>query len=722
MLVSWTRGVLRLRMPIVATWLILIVIGLFAAANLNQFLTTSLEVPGSQSEKANVLLATQFDENTEGTFTVIYKYSNATDAQMLGFKESLANAAKAIPTARIGAQKALIGTLYTNITTSFSLVDAAPYTNILRAELIKQGLSGAFVTGPPAIEKDVTPVLARDLKRGQVVAFVIALLLLLLLLGSTWAIFIPLIFATASVSLALGIIYLLAQKFLMVLYIPNIVELIGLGLAIDYSLLMVHRFRRELTINSDVPLALAQTMQTAGRTVVISGLTVSVALSTLLLVPIPFVRSLGAAGIVVPLVSIAAALTLQPVLLYLLGKRVFSDGYQGIMGRKDPLQGLWAQLTRWVIPRAKSTFALTLIVLLLGASLVLKVEITPSSLTAIPTNLESGEILNEITKKVGPGLITPNEIVIDLGAPAASISQTTDAARISLATTISTMPQVFMVASGKESAYVDPTGQYMRMYVIGKDAIGDSKTRKLVEQVRTAIDKATGFPDGTKLYLGGSPAQGVDLIDAILSTLPWIITLVLLIAFLLLARTLRSILLPIKAILMDLISISIAFAALVAVFKFGVAGSLLGTYRLDQIEAWVLIFMFAVLFGLSMDYEIFLVSRMRESKDSGATNNEAIIEGIANTSGVVTGAAIILVGALSGFVFGHFAGLQELGIGLAVGIIIDATIIRGLLLPSSMVLLGRWNWWLPKSFATFLHTKASPLERDEALAYVRTTS
>ena len=131
MLVGWTRGVLRHRTPILATWLILIVVGLFAAANLNQYLTTSLEVPGSQSEKANVLLATHFDENTEGTFTVIYKYSNATDAQMLGFKESLANAAKAIPTARIGAQKALIGTLYTNITTSFSLVDAAPYTNIL---------------------------------------------------------------------------------------------------------------------------------------------------------------------------------------------------------------------------------------------------------------------------------------------------------------------------------------------------------------------------------------------------------------------------------------------------------------------------------------------------------------------------------------------------------------------------------------------------------------
>ena len=714
MLVNWTRAIIKHRRPIFASWLLVIIVGLLAATNLNQYLTTSLEVPGSQSEKANALLAKGFGENTEGTFTVIYKYSNATDAQMARIKQGIENAASSIPTARIAAQRALAGTIYTNISTSFSLVEAAPYTSTLRNELAKQGLSHAYVTGPPAIEKDVTPVLARDLKRGQAVAIVIALLLLLLLLGSTWAIFIPLIFATSSVSMALGIIYLLAQKFLMVLYIPNIVELIGLGLAIDYSLLMLHRFRRELIINSDKTDALMRTMQTAGRTVVLSGLTVSIALSTLLLVPVPFVRSLGAAGVLVPLVSIFAALTLQPLLLWILGTRVFSDGYQGIMGKKDPLQGLWAQLTRWVIPRAKSVFSITLIALLLGACLVFKLEITPSSLTAIPSTLESGKVISDITKKVGPGFITPNEIVIDFGSPQAQVSTAADQARQALMTKISVMPEVFMVASGKGSLYVDATGQFMRMYVIGNDAIGDAKTRTLVNKVRAAAIAAKGFPEGTRLYVGGSPAQGVDLINAILGALPWIITLVLLVAFLLLARTFRSILLPIKAILMDLISVSIAFAVLVLTFKFGLGSKLLGTYRLDQIEAWVLIFMFAVLFGLSMDYELFLVSRMREAKDAGTSNNDAIIEGIANTGGVVTGAAIILVGALSGFVFGHFAGLQELGVGLAVGIIIDATIIRGLLLPSSMVLLGRWNWWLPQNFASLLRTKASPLEEPVA--------
>ena len=714
MLESWTHRLLRHRAPIVAIWLLITVVGLLAAGNLNQYLTTSLNVPGSESEKASQILNTNFGENTEGTFTVVYKYTNATKEQLAGIEQAVEKASAVIAGSQIGAQKSLVGTLYTNVTTPFSLVEAAAYTTPLRQALVQQGLTGAYVTGPPAIEKDVTPVLARDLQRGQLVAVVLALLLLLLLLGSTWAIFIPLIFATASVSLALGIIYLIAQKFLMVVYVPNIVELIGLGLAIDYSLLMVHRYRRELLNNSNEVDALIRTMQTAGRTVVLSGITVSLALSTLLLVPVPFVRSLGIAGTLVPLVSVIAALTLQPVLLSLLGKRVFSDGYQGIMGKKDPLQGLWAKLSRWVIPRAQSVFAITLIALLMGASLVFRLEITPSSLTAIPTNLESGAVLSDIAKKVGPGVITPNEIVIDLGAPGRANSEQVEAARLALATSISTMPEVFMVSSGKQAQYVDSTGQFIRMYVIGSNAIGDKKTRELVENIRLHITSVSGFPTGAQIYLGGSPAQGVDLIDAILGSLPWIISLLLLVAFLLLARAFRSLILPIKAILMDLVSISISFASLVAIFKFGFGSTLLGTYQLDQIEAWVLIFMFAVLFGLSMDYEIFLVSRMREAKDAGASNNDAITHGIAHTSGVVSGAAIILMVALSGFVFGHFAGLQELGIGLAVGIIIDATIIRGLLLPSSMALLGRWNWWLPQSLAGLLKVKASPLESPEA--------
>jgi RND superfamily putative drug exporter len=188
------------------------------------------------------------------------------------------------------------------------------------------------------------------------------------------------------------------------------------------------------------------------------------------------------------------------------------------------------------------------------------------------------------------------------------------------------------------------------------------------------------------------------------------VLLALALAYLILLRAFRSLVLPLLAVLLDLVSVAAAYGLLVVIFRFGVGSSLLGTYHVSQIEGWVPIFIFAVLFGLSSDYEVFIVARMRESWDSGSGNAKAITDGLAHTGGVVTAAAVIMVGALGGLAFGQIAGLQELGVGLALGVLVDATIIRGLMLPSAMALLGRWNWWLPEAPARLARTKASPLE------------
>ena len=209
--------------------------------------------------------------------------------------------------------------------------------------------------------------------------------------------------------------------------------------------------------------------------------------------------------------------------------------------------------------------------------------------------------------------------------------------------------------------------------------------------------------------MGGAPAQGVDFLAQVYGAFPWIVVLALVLAYVLLLRAFRSVLLALAAVLLDLVSVAVAFGLLVLAFRFGAGAALLGTYRVSQIEGWVPMFLFAMLFGLSMDYEVFIVSRMREARESGATNDEAIVHGLAHTGGVVTAAAVILVGALGGLVFGHVAGLQELGLGLALGIIVDATIVRGLLLPSIMALLGDWNWWLPAAVARAMHITAAPL-------------
>ncbi|MEI6867737.1 MAG: MMPL family transporter [Actinomycetes bacterium] len=717
MLERWTRLILRHRIVVIGLWLILALLGAFAGTRLNGHLTTSLAVPGSDSAKADEILTNHFKDNIEGSFTVLYKFKNATKAEIAVMKGQVASAAKVIPGARITQEKALGGVLFASVGTTFKLTDAAAYTVRLRESLHAVGLTQALVTGPPAINHDVTPVLALDLQLGQIVALGLALLLLLLMLGTSLVVFVPLIFAGASISLALGIVYLLAQKFLMVLYIPNIIELIGLGLSIDYALLIVHRFRRELIDQPEIEIeaAIIRTMKTAGRTVILSGFSVSVGLATLLLVPIPFVRSLGAAGLVVPIVAMATAICLLPAILSVLGhKGVTPKGFQGLMGRKDLMTGIFARVSRIVIKRPISIFIFSLTALAIAAASVLWLQVTPSSLTAIPANLESSRALAMITDQAGLGIITPNQIVVDLGASGMASDPAVVAARTQLTSAISKNPEAFVVAAGAKTPYVDSTGRYLRMFIIGHHDFGSKIEQQFVKELRnTYIPKST-FPSGTKIYLGGAPAQGVDLLDRILHSFPKTVALVLFIAYLVLLRAFRSLILPLKAILMDLISIAVAYASLVVVFRFGAGTKILGTYHLPQIEAWIILFLFAVLFGMSMDYEVFIVSRMREAWDRGESNEDSIVEGLAHTGGVVTAAAIILVGALSGLVYGHFAGLQQLGVGLAFGVLVDATLIRGLLLPSAMVLLGRWNWWLPAPLATLLKTKASPLREKEA--------
>jgi RND superfamily putative drug exporter len=702
MLERWTRAAIRNRFAIVSVWLALIVLGTFAGSKLNDHLTTSLSIPGSESAKASTILLQHFQENDEGTFTVLLKFKNASKKEVESFKAKIVTAATAIPTAKVIQQKALGGVLFASIGTSLKLTEAAAYTQRFRTALNHAGLKSALVTGPAAIYRDVTPVLAADLHRGQIIAILLAFLLLILMLGFCWAVLIPFLFAAATISLGLGIVYLLAQRFLMVLYIPNIIELIGLGLAIDYSLLIVHRFRRELMAdeNTYIEDAIVKTMETAGRTILLSGSIVAVGLATLLFVPIPFVRSLGAAGLLVPVVSVLAALSLQPALLSFLGRSgMRPQKFQGLMARKDLGTGMWARIAGFVIRRPLSVLLFSLATLAILASSVIWLRVTPSSLTTIPAELESARALSIATDRAGPGIITPLQIVVDLGQPNVATSATVNQARIDLAEKILKNPEVLLAATGAQAPYVDGSGRYLRIFVIGRHDLGSAFTQKLVTDLRNTYIPSAGFPMNAKMYLGGEPAQGADLLKRLNTSFPWIVLFMLIVAYLLLLRAFRSLLLPLKAILLDLISIAVAFGSLVLVFRNGIGSSLLGTYRLDQIEAWVLIFLCVVLFGLSMDYEVFMVSRMREAWGRGATNEKAIIEGLAQTGGVVTAAAIILVGALSGFVFGHFAGLQQLGVGLACGILIDATIIRGLLLPSAMVLLGKWNWWLPESIA-----------------------
>ena len=650
---------LRNRLLVVTVWVALALFGFYANANINSLLTTSISVPGSESAKADAIIESAFGEITEGAFSIFVTYDkNATKSEVALLQQKIKVVSAQFSNSHLVQNRAINGVLYANLQTPYDLQDASAITEKLRKSLIQIGISNAKVSGPPAIKYDVSPILEKDLQRGQIVAIAVALIFLFLTLRSIWSMLVPLIMAITIISTSIGIIYLLAHKILMVLYIPNIVELIGLGLAIDYSLLMVHRYK----LDGDI--------KKTQRTILISGSTVAIALSTLILIPVPFMRSLGIAGVIVPLVAMVAATTLQPVLLSYLG----ADGPKPKFATNR-----FRLLATFVVKQPIAVIMISMALIAIPTSQLANLKVTPSSLSALPANLESAEAIKIATDRAGEGIISPIQVVIKL--PAVS---DVNMARVKLASEIAQNNDVFAVATDR--SYVDQTGKIFRIFVISKNNLGDSQ-----ELVRYLREISNDFPAGTEIFIGGAPAQGFDLVEKVKQTFPLIAIFMVSLSFVLLRRFLFSFLIPFKAILLDLISIGAAIGTAVFFMNNG-----LGVYKLEQIEIWTLLFIFSVLFGLSMDYEVFIVSRIRESYLEKKDNKQAIIDGLANTGGVVTTAALIMICALTGFVTGHFAGLQELGVGLIAGIAIDASIIRLLLLPATMVLLGKWNWSNPR--------------------------
>ncbi len=711
MLERWIRAVLRWRRIVIALWIVILLLGVLASIGLPSLLTTSLSVPGTSSSMANAILVKDFHENIEGTFTVVDNV-RGTSSHVGAIEKKLTLASKSIPTASITQERVVGGVLYANVDTSLNLGQAASMTPVLRHALARDGLATALVTGPAALQSDITPVLASDLHRGEAVAVLLAFLLLFAVLGWCWAIALPYVIAAATTAGTLSVIYLLAQHVTMVLYVPNVIELIGLALAIDYSLLIVHRFRSEMLGTNHVEEAILRTMQTAGRTILLSGGAVAIGLCTLFIVPVPFVRSLGAAGLVVPIFSLLAATTLLPALLSYFGERgVTPRGFRGVLIHRDVMQGTWSRIARLVLARPRTVLVVSLMILASLATSVWWLQLTPGSVTAIPQNLQSARALTLVREQVGPGVITPIQIVIDTGRDGGANTPSQTRARLVLAEQILKIPEVFIVAIGHNAPYVNSTNRYEQIFVIDRFDFGAPSSQLLVEQLRHEIIPSVHFPRGTSIYLGGAPAQGVDFLNSVYGTFPWLVLLALALAYLVLLRAFRSVVLAALSVLLDLLSVGVAYGAIVAVFRFGVLSSLLGTYHVSQVEGWVPVFLFAMLFGLSMDYEVFIVARMRESHLNGSTTREAVHEGLARTGGVVTSAALIMVCALSGLVFGHVAGLQELGVGLGCGVLVDATIVRGLVLPSLITLLGESNWWMPTWAARALRVTASPLAR-----------
>lgn len=666
-----------------ACWLVIALLGVVSLMRINSVLTAVTDVPGSLSSGAEAALRSTFNENITGNFVVVFEFGDADQTRIADFKARIVRAAADIPTAEVLHQQALGGVLYANVGTALDLIDASAQTTKLRAALEAVGLRGALVTGPPALEHDVRPILAEDLQRGGVAGVVLAMLVLLVALGRLRQAVIPVAAAVVTMLASVFVVYLLAQLLRviavpMVLYVPNIVELVALGLAIDYGLLIVHRYRQQVAAGSDDPLE--ATMRTAGRTVWWAGTTAAIGLAALWLVPIPLVRSLGIAGFVVPIIALLVTFTLIPCLL--------SDerGMAGLLAERGPR--FWDRFARRVLARPRTALAASILGCGMLALPLLSVQFAPASLTALPADAPAARAVEFMTRKLGPGVITPHEVLVSVGPGSRATDQRNDAAREALADRISSYPEVFATFSDSTPTYIADDA-FQRIFVIGRHAFAAPETAKLVEQLRSLDPNDYGYSDGTSIVVGGVPAQGVDFMGTLRAAMPWIVGLVLLCAFLVLRRVFGSWRVAGMSIAMNLVSLAAASGLVVAIFQFGWGAALLRTYEVAQVESWTFVFMFALLFGLTMDYQVFVVRSMREAGLGSIASDDAIRVGIVNSGSIVTAAAVAFVCALSGLMFGRIAGLQELGYGLAAGVLIDATVVRGIMLPSALAVFGR---------------------------------
>jgi len=717
----WTRRMIRYRWAVVAVWSVVFLASVVAMSGLADLLTNRFRLPGTDTARAERILEDQFGQKTTGSFTIVARGDpGSAEALVAPLQQAAERASRELPTSQVASVRPVADSLVTAlIVSSLEPADAKGHTDDMRAAVGEIPGAEVYVSGQAAIEHDLDPVFAKDLKVGELfIAVPIALLILVFVFG-TLAFLLPFIFAAAAIPATLGIVWIFANFMELTTYLQNLVMLIGFGIAIDYSLLVVYRYREELQKASAKEEAIVRTMQTAGRAVVFSGSAVGIGLALMLFMPLPFMRGFGIGGLVIPLVSVICALTLLPVLLYFLAApldRVRLIPRRIVDRRADTDQNMWVRLSRTIMRRPAIFAATTTAFLVLLALPVFTLEVGPGSNEGIPQDLEGIKGLNIVSEELGDGALAPTAIVIDTGRAGGLENPGVQEALRRLQDGLSADSEVAGVAFDPESPQnVDPTGQYLHLEVTGRSEYGVPAALDFVDRLRDDIVPAAGFPEGVDVFAGGGPPSGRDFLDMTYGAFPWLVLGVLLLTYVLLLRAFRSLLIPLKAIILNLLSIAAAYGLLVAFFKWG-AAEWFGLIAFDQIEGWIPVFIFAMVFGLSMDYEVFLVSRMREEWDETRDNVRAVSLGLAKTGRIVTAAGLIMFAAFMGFVAGSIVGLQQFGFGLAMAILIDVTIVRALLVPSAMALFGRWNWWLPDGVARVFRVKPSPLQPKAARA------
>jgi len=589
-----------------------------------------------------------------------------------------------------------------------------------------------YLTGQLAVEDDLNTISLQDVERADTTVFPIAGLLLLVVFGTFSAAVMPLILAIITIPLALAVIYPIASASPITTSVTSIVSIIGLGLSIDYSLFITRRFREELARGRDTREAVAWTVATAGEAIVFSGLTVMIGFSGLMLIGTGL-TSVGLGGAATVAVAVLAALTFLPALLSLLGSRINALRVPWLWRLTMPKAdahgsnetGFWHRLAMGVMRRPVMIIALVVIMLVVLGWPAFSLTIgSPVSADALPRAAQSRQGFDILTAQYPAFNENPLDVTAQTPDGSTMLSPENLQRLVALSYWLAQQPHVTGVISLTNPQVIPggpsldqqtllklyTTGGYTSMPTLAQfvSATTNGGFTSLVVNTNTPLESAAGKAlvdhlragdttagQGLKVQVGGTQATTLDFDRFLYSNFPKAILFILGATFLLLLLLFRSLLLPLKALLMNVLSVSAAYGVLVFVFQWGHFSNLLGVTPSGFIDSLVPIVLFCILFGLSMDYEVFLLSRIREEWLRTHNNRQAVARGLEQTGSVITNAALLFMVVTVSFTFTSVIDTKEVGVGMTIAVLVDATIIRSLLVPATMRLLGRWNWWLP---------------------------
>jgi RND superfamily putative drug exporter len=703
---SLTRWVLAHKRIVVIGWIALTIAGIAASGPATERLANDGSVPDKESWETSVEIAARYDGNPQGSSSPLLPVVTlppGTSVDSPGVKAELAavdaRLRKALPHARIASFASTGSRAFVSKDgrTVFALAyPRAPARsdwgeNPAAAQAAVKALDGVTVAGRPvrvtgfdALSEDSGGSEGPGVVVEALIGGVGALLVLVFVFASVLAV-VPLVMAFVAIMTAFLPLLALTAVAEVSPIVQFLIVLIGLGVAIDYSLLVVSRWREERAHGAQGDEAVQRAMEAAGRAVVFSGITVAIGLLALIALPLPFLRSMGYGGMLIPLVSVLVAITLLPVVLAKAGPRLDWPHLRS----DDKASRAW---TRWAQTVARHRW----VAAVAGAAVIVALAFAATELQLgsddADTVAQSGDAKQALLALehagIGEGALLPHDVLVASG---------TDPARVA-----ASLSAVDGVHGAVAPADWRRDGTALVEAIPIADS-GDSAGRATLDAVR-----ATAHAAGPDVRVGGEPASNADFIDAVYGSFPLMIALIAATTFILLARAFRSLLLPLKAILLSGLSIAAAWGVLVLVWQKGYGSELIwGIQATGSIPSWLPLMAFAFLFGLSMDYEVFILARMREEYDRTGSTELAVVRGIGRTGRLVTSAALILFLTFVAMASGPGTDIKMFATALATGILVDATVIRALIVPALVLLLGRWNWWLPKASARVLRVAPS---------------